>query len=265
MTTAETDATGSAGRHGVTWGARPHDWEMNEEAQRPVYAAALDQVGVGKGTRLLEVGCGTGVFLRLAADRGARVVGLDAAAPLLELAASRVPEADLHEGDMQFLPFDDDEFDVVAGFNAFFFAADMVAALREAGRVAKPEGIVVVQVWGRPEACDLTAMKQALHALLPPSDEPEPTPLSTPGVLEGLAAAAGIAPVGAYDVACPMRFADEQTLVRGLLSPGLIVELIPVVGENRLAAAFLDAMRPFRQSDGSYLLHNEWHTLLARA
>ena len=53
---------------------------------------------------------------------------------------------------MQFLPYDDDQFDVVAGFNSFFFAADMVAALREAARVAKLGTPVVIQVWGRPGA-----------------------------------------------------------------------------------------------------------------
>jgi hypothetical protein len=35
----------------------------------------------------------------------------------------------------------------VTGFNSFFFANDMVAALREAGRVAKPGAPVVIQVW----------------------------------------------------------------------------------------------------------------------
>jgi cyclopropane fatty-acyl-phospholipid synthase-like methyltransferase len=43
---------------------------------------------------VLEVGCGTGVFLRLAADRGARTFGLDALHELLALARRRVPEAD---------------------------------------------------------------------------------------------------------------------------------------------------------------------------
>lgn len=66
---------------------------------------------------MLEVGCGSGVFLRAAADRGARVSGLDASEALLEIARSRVPEADLRVGDMQFLPYGDDSFDVVAGFN----------------------------------------------------------------------------------------------------------------------------------------------------
>ena len=136
---------------------------------------------------MLEVGCGSGVFLRAAADRGAEVYGLDASESLLELARARVPEADLRHGDMQFLPYEDDSFDVVAGFNSFFFAADMVAALREAGRVAKPGAPVVIQVWGRPERCALHAMKDAMGRFLPPPDPDAPrgTSLWQPGAAGG--------------------------------------------------------------------------------
>jgi hypothetical protein len=50
-------------------------------------------------------------------------------------------------------------FDVVTEFNSFFYAADMLGALREAGRVAKPGSPVVIQVWGRPESCNLESLK----------------------------------------------------------------------------------------------------------
>src|SRR5687767_12115659 len=121
-----TQATGSAQHWGPLWGSRPRDWAANEEQQAPTYEEAIRRVGIGPGRRVLEVGCGSGVFLRLAADRGAEVFGLDASEALLELARARVPEADLRLGDMQFLPYEDDEFDVVCGFNSFFFAADIV-------------------------------------------------------------------------------------------------------------------------------------------
>ena len=62
-----------------------------------------------------------------------------------------MPDADLRVGDMEALPYDDDTFDLVTGFNSFFFANDIVAAVREAGRVAKPGAPVVIQVWGAHE------------------------------------------------------------------------------------------------------------------
>jgi ubiquinone/menaquinone biosynthesis C-methylase UbiE len=183
--TATTLASGCAERWGPLWGARPQDWAANEEQQLPTYEEAIRRVGIEAGQRVLELGCGSGVFLRAAADRGAQVFGLDASEALIEIARSRVPDADLRVGDMQFLPYDDDTFDLVTGFNSFFFAADMVAALREARRVAKPGAPVVIQVWGRPERCDLEAMKHAVAPFLPPPDPnaPRGSALWQPGVL----------------------------------------------------------------------------------
>ena len=265
--TATTSATGSAERWGPLWGARPQDWAMNEEAQIPVYEAAIHRIGLEAGQRMLEVGCGTGHFLRLAADRGASVVGLDASEALIELARARVPEAELSVGDMQFLPFADDSFDVVAGFNSFFFAADMVAALREAGRVARPGALVVIQVWGHPERCDLTAMKKAAQPLLPAPDPdaPQPPGLWESEVLEGIAAAAGLTPGSAFDISCPLVYPDEETMTRGLVAPGIIVELVSLVGEETVRTAFLEALQSYRAADGSYRFENEWHTLIASA
>src|SRR4026209_114072 len=114
--TATTSPTGSAERWGRLWGSRPQDRATNEDQQLPTYEEALDRVGLEAGDRVLEVGCGSGVFLRAAADRGGRVVGLVAADALIELAGARAPEAELAVGDMQFLPYEDGVFDLVAGF-----------------------------------------------------------------------------------------------------------------------------------------------------
>ena len=200
-------ASGSAQRQGPRWGKRARAWAENEEQQIPTYEEAIRQVGIEPGMAVHDVGCGSGVFLRLAADRGARVFGLDAAEPLVELARERVPEADVRVGDMQFLPYDDDGFDVVTGFTSFFFAADIVAALREAGRVAKPWAPVVIQVWGRPERCDLTAMKQAVFPPVPPDAGPAP-PLWKPRVLEEIATEAGLTPGSVFDLRYAFEYPD---------------------------------------------------------
>jgi ubiquinone/menaquinone biosynthesis C-methylase UbiE len=106
-----------------------------------------DATGIGAGTRVLDVGCGSGELLSLAAGRGGVVSGLDAAEGHDR---DRLPAADLHVGPMERLPGDDDTFDVVTGFNAFQFAADMVVALREAARVARGGGLVAVCNWSPP-------------------------------------------------------------------------------------------------------------------
>src|SRR5262245_5270613 len=116
-TTEDAELTGSAGRWGPLWGARPDDWARSEEQQLPIYEDALGRVTLGAGDRVLDIACGVGVFLRLVADRGARASGLDASEALIAAARTRVPEADLRVGDMESLPYEDDRFDLVTGFS----------------------------------------------------------------------------------------------------------------------------------------------------
>src|SRR2546427_9346029 len=81
---------GTAPIQGALWGARARDWaDLNEPAWRPVFEAAMDQAGVRAGTKLLDIGCGSGGALMVARDRGAEPTGLDAAANLVAIARER--------------------------------------------------------------------------------------------------------------------------------------------------------------------------------
>jgi trans-aconitate methyltransferase len=97
---------GSAARWGPLWGARPDDWADSEAQQVPTYEAALERVNVQPGQRVLDIGCGVGVFLRLVGDRGAQPFGIDASEALVAAARTRVPSADLRVGDMESLPYE---------------------------------------------------------------------------------------------------------------------------------------------------------------
>ncbi|MGV9252306.1 SAM-dependent methyltransferase [Streptomyces sp. NPDC003697] len=75
--------------------ARARDWsEIQERMLVPLYEAVYERLRVGPGTRLLGLGCGSGLALLMAATRGAAVTGVDAAFPeRLALARQRlVPE-----------------------------------------------------------------------------------------------------------------------------------------------------------------------------
>ena len=62
-------------------GHRPARWaDLAEAHNRPLFEAVLDAAGVGQGTRVLDVGCGSGLTLVLAAQRGATPSGLDISA-----------------------------------------------------------------------------------------------------------------------------------------------------------------------------------------
>jgi SAM-dependent methyltransferase len=259
--------TGSAERWGPLWGARPLDWAFNEDQQTSTYEAALERVSLRPGDRVLDIGCGVGAFLRLISKRGATPFGLDASEALLDVARDRTPDADLRLGDMEALPYADDAFDLVTGFNSFFFATDMVAALREARRVAKPGAPVVIQVWGAHEHCDLEAMKVIVRPFMPPRPPgapPEPD-LSRPGVLERMATEAGLTPETAFDTSWAYEIPDDDTLARVMVAPAGIATLVGPSQEESVKAAIVEGLAPFRAADGSYRLENEFHYLIARA
>ena len=269
-TTPLTDSatpSGSAARWGPLWGARPEDWAYTEEQQIPTYEDALQRVQVEPGQLVLDVGCGVGVFLGLVADRGAKAFGLDASEALIAAARRRVPDADVRVGDMESLPYEDDSFDLVTGFSSFFFATDMVAALREAGRVAKPGAPVVIQVWGPHERNDLEAMKVIARPFFPPrpADAPPEPVYGRPGVLEAMASEAGLTPEEAFETRWAYEYPDEETLGRALVAPAGVAALVGPSREEALKAAIVEGLAPYRTDEGGYRLHNAYRSLIARA
>ena len=259
MTTSELSP--GAQHWGTQWGSRPADWAASEEQQTPVYAAALARTPIGPGDHVLDVGCGTGVFLRMCADRGATASGIDAAQNLLTLARRRVPAAELRHGDMQALPYADDTFDLVTGFTSFFFAEDMTLALQEARRVARPGAPVVIQVFGRPERCDLEAMKAAVARFRGAAHRS----YWRPGAAEDIAQRAGLTVTESFDVTFHYRHPDESSMLDGMGSAGGAALAAGAEREPEVRTAIAEALAPCRQPDGSYRVGNEWHVVIARA
>ncbi len=92
---------------------------------------------------LLEVGCGTGIFLELFWESGFDITGLDNSRDMLRQARERLGnKADLHLGQAECLPFQDNEFDFLAMITLLEFCKDRKLVLAEAGRVAR-KGILI--------------------------------------------------------------------------------------------------------------------------
>jgi SAM-dependent methyltransferase len=264
MTTTQA-ASGSATVQGKLWGTRARDFTTLEPKMVALYESVLDNLRIGSGTRLLDVGCGPGLFLRLAAQRGASITGIDAAQPFIEIARKRLADADLTVGEMESLPWEDDAFDAITGLNAFQFAADPAHALREARRVARGGAPVVIATWGRPEECEAAAYVKAVGSLLPPPPPGAPGPfaLSEEGAIEEFATMGGLTPRERQEVLCVWAFPDEETLLRALGSTGFAVKAAERAGEEKVAEAILEATAPYRTSDGGYRLENVFTYLIA--
>jgi SAM-dependent methyltransferase len=258
----------TSAQHGRLWGARARDWaELAERQMRPAYEAVLGRADVGAGTVYLDVGCGAGLAAQLAAERGAQVSGLDASEPSLAIARERVPEGDFRLGDLEELPFEDDHFDLVAGFNSFQFAGNPGRALSEARRVARPGSLVAILTWGPPEGMEAASVHAALHPLMPPPPPGAPGPfaLSDETALRAVASGAGLQPGEVFDVECPRVYPDLDTAVRAFNSSGVAARAIESAGEEAVTRAFSEALARFRQTDGSYRVNATFRCLFARA
>lgn len=120
---------------------RPHGRKA-----RAVYAAddvhsftwepVLDALELSPGDRLLDVGCGGGVFLRRALETDCTATGIDHSIEMVRLARrTTAGAAQIVHGDAHALPFRDGEFTALSCIVAFFFLAEPVSALREFRRV----------------------------------------------------------------------------------------------------------------------------------
>jgi SAM-dependent methyltransferase len=251
---------------GSLWGLRARDYAAHMEPfARPMYEAVFAAAAVSAGTDLLDVGCGPGLAAHLAAGRGAHVAGLDAAVESIGIARERTPGGDFRVGDLENLPWPDNTFDVVTGFNAFQYATDVVNALAEARRVARPGGRVAMAVLGRPEECAIAVVLGALGPFLPPPPPgmPGPFALSAPGRLDALLEQAGLTPLSGAEADGPIDFPDLATALRGLLSAGPAAAAIRQAGRAAVEAAVAAALTPFRTAADGYHLRNRYRYAIA--
>jgi FAD/FMN-containing dehydrogenase/ubiquinone/menaquinone biosynthesis C-methylase UbiE len=250
------------------WGTDPRAWaDLAEAHNQPLFEAVLDAAQVSPGTRLLDVGCGSGLTLLLAQRRGAQPSGLDISPGLLQVARGRVPGADLREGDMEHLPFSDKAFDAVTGVNAFQFAGDPRQALREAARVTRPGGLVVASLFAAPERSQGTVIHEAMSALIPPEQAADHAPyaLSAPGNLEAALADARLWLEDSDEVVCHWRYATMDDAVRALLCSAGGARAIEAAGQDKVREVLSHALEPFQDPQtGVVTLANTFRWVAAR-
>ena len=112
----------------------------------------LDLIGPIDGKRVLDLGCGDGLLTSILAERGAWAVGLDADRDMLKAASGRTTPGQrprFIEGRIEQLPVRDRIFDVVVVVTVLCVVADGAAAVREAARVLRPGGRLVIGELGR--------------------------------------------------------------------------------------------------------------------
>ena len=128
------------------------DWHKVRALHVPeaqVEAAMIERVGNVSFDELLDIGTGTGRILELFGDKARRGVGLDLSHEMLSIARANLDRAGLaqcqiRQGDMYNLPIADGGVDMAVIHQVLHYADDPAAVIREAARVLKPGGRLLV-------------------------------------------------------------------------------------------------------------------------
>ena len=225
--------------------SEPEAWQVSDDAavlyERSFVpalfarSAALlaDAAGIGRGDRVLDVGCGTGIVAREAAERvgpDGRVVGLDINPRMLDVARRIAPAIEWRHGDAMDLPFDDAAFDVVVSQYALMFFPDPGLALRAMWRVLAPHGRLAVAVCGpMAETPGYDALARVAEAVCRPEVVDllrSPFALGDKERLTALIAAAGIGGAEIRTQECPVRFPSIDALVHTEVKASPIRDII---------------------------------------
>ncbi|MFF9146541.1 class I SAM-dependent methyltransferase [Streptomyces sp. NPDC014861] len=227
------------------------DWaEIQERMLVPLYEAVYERLGVGPGTRLLGLDCGTGLALLMATARGATAAGAERDHARVELARTRLPEDVAVTAEVP----GDGPYDVITAFHA----ADRTAfGPADLTRAAQPGTAVVLAGWGPPERCATEPLLRLADRLA----DRRPSPSTDLGAL---ALRAGLRPVGSGRVACPFGYADESSAVRGLLSTGAFDTAVRTGDPAQVEKEIEEALAPYRRADGTVWMPNVFRYVVAR-
>ena len=134
-----------------------HKLHLSDFLREPAIRSAIQALGLPRGSRGLDAGCGIGSHTLLLAEAVApagHVTGLDLSPEFLARARETAErhglseQVSFQEGDVSGLPFDDDTFDWAWSVDCVgFIPAEPVSLLKGLARVVKPRGSVAILVW----------------------------------------------------------------------------------------------------------------------
>jgi SAM-dependent methyltransferase len=246
---------------GKLWSTAPQYWANHfEPFFLPLYKKTLQQLSLTEDDSLLDAGCGSGMFSRMAISTGAHVIGIDAAPGLLHVARERNPGHNFLEEDLEAMPFANESFNYVAGFNSFQYAGNFANALQEAKRVLKPNGKLVIGVWDRQENNEAAAVLRAIGSLLPPPPPGTPGPfaLSEEGMMEKILESIGLNSIAKTQVSCPFLYHSLGDGVKSFMGTGPAAAALNYASKKLVEQTVADALQPFHITEDFYHLQNSF-------
>jgi len=146
-------------------------------------------------------------------------------------------------------------FDVIFAANSLQYSENRIAALQELKRVCKPNGRIIVGLFGQPEKVDYRVVFKAVRDTMPePPKGGGPFELSMPDKLEALFAEADLTNLESGEVNCPFEYDNFESFWYGNVSAGPFQGMLQMVSEHELKSAVRKAVNSFRLADGRILI-----------
>lgn len=201
------------------------DWDRLRALHGPndrSEAAVRDLVGTRTVNAFLDIGTGTGRMLELLSPLATRSVGIDASAEMLTVARSNIEASGLRnvivrQGDLFALPFERNSFDLITMHQVLHFLADGARAIREAARVLRPGGRLIIVDYAPHDVESLR--EEAAHVRLGFSREN----------IEGYLAAAGLQPTAFRGV--PATTGPLSVSIWLARDPRIVSDALPALSE----------------------------------
>jgi ubiquinone/menaquinone biosynthesis C-methylase UbiE len=143
--------------------------DLYSEEQRIKYDLALHHIALSCENRILDCGCGTGIFLEKVADNLRIVVGVDLSPKMLRKAKDRLRNSNVHLlcADFDFLPFPRTSFRYVFIFTALPAPRYWGDSIREMLRVLESDGTITLSVQKKGISTEQLSKKLSMNGLEP--------------------------------------------------------------------------------------------------
>ena len=246
-----------------------YGWDLAAPSYEPLWQAQLAGVqaellacaALAPGQQVLDVACGTGLVAFAAADRvgpAGRVSGIDLSGQMVDAAQRRarslgLANVDFARMDAENLALPDASFDVVLCALGLMYLPDPERAVQEMRRVMRPEGRVVIAVWGERSRCGWSSVFGIVDAEVSSDVCPLFFRLGQIGALARLCAGANLKVIAERRIVAALAYADGHDACNAALAGGPVALAWSRFDDEvraRVRARYLESIESWRIGQG---------------